>query len=154
MICTERKPIIPLAILVAALLFLLTTPIHYVSGNAWAQPAQTFDPLPAPGKKVPLKDGYYMIYGFDKKPKLGTTIMKVEIFTADGKKDTSFEVKAEAGMPTMKGAHETGDKVFSISKKGGYLLPIPIVMPGEWEVRLTIAKDGKTVLRGRYNFDV
>jgi hypothetical protein len=110
--------------------------------------------MPAPGKKVPLGDGYYLIYGFDKKPKLGTAIMKVEIFTANGKKDTSFEVKADAGMPSMKGAHETGDKTFALSKKGDYLLPIPIVMPGDWEVRFTFSKNGKVVLRGRYNFDV
>ena len=95
-----------------------------------------------------------MIYGFDKKPKLGTVIMKVEIFTAEGKKDTSLEAKADAGMPSMKGAHETGDRAFTVSKKGDYLLPIPIVMPGDWEIRLTISKEGKVIFRGRYNFDV
>jgi hypothetical protein len=107
-----------------------------------------------PGKKVPIGGDSYLIYGFDKKPKLGTLIMKVEIFTKEGKKDTSLEVKADAGMPSMKGAHETGDRPFKLSKKGDYLLPIDIVMPGDWEIRLTLLKEGKVIFRGSYQFDV
>jgi hypothetical protein len=118
------------------------------------QQAPVFSPMAEPGKKVPIGNGFYLIYGFDKRPKLGTVIMKVEIFTPDGKKDTSFQASADAGMPSMKGAHETGDRPFTLSKKGDYLLPISIVMPGDWEIRLTISKDGKILLRGRYNFDV
>jgi len=80
--------------------------------------------------------------------------MKVEIFTKDGKKDTSYEVKADSGVPSMKGAHESGDQPFQLSKKGDYLLPINVVMPGGWEVRFTFLKDGKVVSRGSYQFDV
>ena len=116
--------------------------------------APAFSHMAEPGKKVPIGNGFYLIYGFDKRPKLGTVIMKVEIFAPDGKKDTSFQVSADAGMPSMKGAHETGDRPFTLSKKGDYLLPIGIVMPGDWEIRLTVSKDGKVLLRGRYNFDV
>jgi predicted metalloprotease len=54
----------------------------------------------------------------------------------------------------MKGAHETGDRPFKLSKKGDYLLPIDIVMPGDWEIRLTLLKDGKVIFRGSYQFDV
>ena len=110
--------------------------------------------MPGPGKQVSIGNDYYLIYGFDKKPKLGTVIMKVEIFTREGKKDTSFEVKADAGMPSMKGAHETGDRTFKLSKKGDYLLPIPIVMPGDWEIKLSLLKAGKVIFRGSYQFDV
>ncbi|HVN23235.1 MAG TPA: hypothetical protein VMT71_04650 [Syntrophorhabdales bacterium] len=124
------------------------------TGVPAADKAPTYPSMPGPGKKVPMEGGYYLTYGFDKKPKLGTVIMKVEIFTADGKKTTSVEAKADAGMPSMKGAHETGEKTFAVSKKGDYLLPINIVMPGDWEVRLSILKDGKVIFRGRYNFDV
>ena len=113
-----------------------------------------FSPMPDPGKKVPIGTGYYLVYGFDKRPKLGTIIMKVQVFSAEGKQDTSMEIRADSGMPSMSGAHETGDKLFKLSKKGDYLLPIDIVMPGDWEIRLTITKDGKVVFRGRYNFDV
>jgi hypothetical protein len=113
-----------------------------------------FAPMAGPGKRVSMGNGYYLIYGFDKTPKLGTVIMKVEIFTKEGKKDTSFDLKGDAGMPSMRGAHETGDKAFALSKKGDYLLPVNIVMPGDWEIRLTVAKDGKVIMRGRTNFDV
>ena len=113
-----------------------------------------YSPMPGPGKKVPIDSGRYFIYSFDKQPKLGTVIMKVQIYTGEGKKGTSMEVKADAGMPSMKGAHETGARAFTLSKKGDYLLPINIVMPGDWEIRLTIIQDGKVIFRGRYNFDV
>ena len=82
-----------------------------------------FAPMPDPGKKVPIGNGYYLIYGFDKRPKMGMVIMKVEVFTGEGKKDTTLEIKADAGMPSMGGAHETGDKAFKLSNKGDYLLP-------------------------------
>jgi hypothetical protein len=115
---------------------------------------QEYPPMPAPGKKVPLGEGYYLIYGFAKKPKLGTAIMKVEIFTREGRKDTSLEVRADADMPSMRGAHAMGDRSFQRSRKGDYLLPVPIVMPGDWEVRFTVIKDEKVIFRGRYDFDV
>jgi hypothetical protein len=118
------------------------------------QQTPNYPSMPGLGKKVPIGTDHYLIYGFDKKPKLGTLIMKVEIFTKEGKKDTSMEVKADAGMPSMKGAHETGEQPFKLSKKGDYLLPINIVMPGDWEIRLTLLKEGKVIFRGSYQFNV
>ena len=116
--------------------------------------AQVFETMPGPGKKVPIGNDAYLIYGFDKKPKLGAVIMKVEIFTGSGSKDTSFEVLADSGMPSMRGAHETGEQPLKVSNKGAYLLPVNIVMPGDWEIRITIKKDGKVLFRGSYQFDV
>jgi hypothetical protein len=160
MISTKRLIFL---VLISLLLSLPSLPLYgenreVQKGNnakeATSQQTPAFSPMPEPGKKVPIGNGYYLIYGFDKRPKLGTVIMKVEIFTAEGKKDTSFQASVDAGMPSMKGAHETGDRPFTLSKKGDYLLPISIVMPGDWEIRLTVSKDGKVLLRGRYNFDV
>jgi hypothetical protein len=119
-----------------------------------ALPMPEYLPMPAPGKKVPIGYGYYLIYGFDKQPKLGTVIMKVENFTAEGKKDTSLEVRASADMPSMKGAHIVVERAFKLSKRGDYVTPIDIVMPGDWEIKLTVVKDGKVIFRGRYNFNV
>ena len=124
------------------------------SAASGSQQTPNYPSMPGPAKKVPIGTDYYLIYGFDKKPKLGQLIMKVEIFTKEGKKDTSMEVKADAGMPSMKGAHETGDRPFKLSKKGDYLLPINIVMPGDWEIRLTLLKGGKIIFKGSYQFDV
>lgn len=111
-------------------------------------------PMPAPGKKVPIGNDGYLIYGFDKKPKMGIVILKVEIFTPDGKRNTSMEVHADSGMPSMRGAHETGDQPCKLSKNGDYLVPIDIVMPGDWEVRLTVRKEGRVIFRGSHRFDV
>jgi hypothetical protein len=131
-------------------------PAHMSKSPQDAGAGQTPDypSLAAPGRKISIGNGSYLIYGFDKKPKLGTVIMRVEIFNRAGGKDTSLEVKADAGMPSMRGAHETGDRSFVLSKTGNYLLPINIVMPGDWEIRLTIIKSGKVIFRARYNFDV
>ena len=129
------------------LIFLLGLPLY--AGSQTIYPS-----MPGPGKKVPIGSDHYLIFGFDKKPKLGTVIMKVEIFTKEGRKDTSFEAKADAGMPSMKGAHETGDRPFTLSKKGDYLLPVNIVMPGDWEIRLTILKKGEVIFKGSHQFDI
>jgi len=113
-----------------------------------------YQPLPKPGKKVPIDADHYFIYGFDKPPRLGTPIMKVEIFTIAGKRDTSFVVKGDADMPSMRGAHSSGAKEFSLSAKGIYLLPVWLAMPGDWEVRFTFLQKGKELFRGAYLFDI
>lgn len=158
----RNRTICTACLLIVSLMFLTPWLLYgqEAKGAAGASPAPAaektpvYAPMPGPGKKVPIGSGYYLIYGFEKKPVMGTNIMKLEIFTAEGKKDTSMEAKADADMPSMKGAHETGEKPFIVSKKGDYLLPIPVVMPGAWEIRLTILKEGKVTFRGKYNFDV
>ena len=122
--------------------------------EARAEDATVYVSMPDPGKKVVIGNGYYLIYSFDKKPKLGTVIMKVEIFSADGSKDTSFVLRADTDMPSMRGAHATGDRPFVVSKRRDYVLPINVVMPGTWEIKLTVTKDGRTVYKGRHDFNV
>ncbi|MBI5602130.1 MAG: hypothetical protein HY879_02125 [Deltaproteobacteria bacterium] len=133
--------------------------IHYIGPQSASAASETekqtaYSSMSGPGKKIPLGSGHYFLYGFDKKPKLGIVIMKVEVFTREGKKDTSFQIKADADMPSMRGAHGTGDRPFTLSKKGDYLLPVDIVMPGDWEIRLTLVKEGKVIFRGSYAFNV
>jgi len=113
-----------------------------------------YQPLPKPGGKIPIDASHYFTYGFDKQPKIGMAIMRVEVFNLDGKRDTSFAVKGDADMPSMRGAHSTGDKDFSLSAKGVYLLPVRLVMPGDWEIRFTFVRNGKAVFRGAYLFDI
>lgn len=141
------------AVLLGLLLAMPASHAAHAAPPAAVSPSD-FQLLPKPGKKVPLGPGHYFVYGFTKPPKIAMCIMKVEIFTKDGKRDTSFVVKGDADMPSMRGAHTMGDKNFSLSKKGDYLLPVPIVMPGDWEVRFTFVKDGRTVLRGIHLFDI
>ncbi|KAF0219104.1 MAG: hypothetical protein FD174_2190 [Geobacteraceae bacterium] len=164
MIRVKKPLIIPLILLTLAFPCL---PLHAGSheghqmkagagaaGGAGTGQAPAFAAMPGTGKKVPIGNGAYLIYGFDKKPKMGTIIMKVEAYTPDGKRDTSLEVLGDSGMPSMRGAHETGDQPFKLSRKGEYLLPVNIVMPGDWEIRLTIKKGGKVIFRGSHKFEV
>jgi len=124
------------------------------SSTSGTERAPDLDPMPGPGKKVSIGKEYYFVYGFDKKPAMGTVIMRVEVFTKDGRRETSLEIKGDAGMPSMRGAHETGERSFKLSKNGVYLLPVDIVMPGDWEIKLTFIKAGKVIFRGSYQFDV
>ncbi len=113
-----------------------------------------YQTLPKPGEKVSIDIDHYFTYGFAKQPKLGTAIMRVEIFNRDGKRNTSFTVKGSADMPSMRGTHSSGDKNFALSAKGVYLLPVELVMPGDWEIRFTFVQAGKPVYRGSYRFDL
>jgi hypothetical protein len=139
---------------VAVCLLAIGTMAVGVEAADQAVSAEDYKALPKAGEKVPLGPDGYFVYGFDKPPKLGTAIMRVEIFTRDGRRDTTFDVKGDADMPSMRGAHSTGDKKFSLSARGVYLLPVPLVMPGGWEFRFTFEKNGKAVLRGAYRFDL
>jgi hypothetical protein len=164
MIRSKINRMIPLMLLALAI---PCSPLHAASheghqmksgaaadGQTGTGQAQVFVAMPDPGQKVMLGNDAYLIYGFDNKPKMGTVIMKIQAFNGRGEKDTSFEILADSGMPSMRGAHETGDQPFKLSRKGDYLLPVNIVMPGDWEIRLTVKKEGKIIFRGSYKFDV
>jgi hypothetical protein len=151
----RRNIVMRMLVLVAALSLILcegSLPIAHAATSSSAK--RDYQILPRPGEKIPIGATNYFTYGFVKPPKLGTVIMRVEIFTRDGVRDTSFIVKGDADMPSMRGAHSTGDKDFSLSAKGVYLLPVRLVMPGDWEVMFTFIKDGKKALRGAYLFDL
>ena len=141
--------------LVATLALLLCEmPLPAVVAAAPPAAKRDYQPLPKSGEKIPLGPNHYFTYAFAKPPKLGTAIMRVEIFTREGVRDTSFVVKGDADMPSMRGVHSSGDQTFSLSAKGVYLLPVRLVMPGDWEVSFSFLKGGKTVFRGSYLFDL
>lgn len=122
-----------------------------LKASATKEPA--FITMPAPGEKVPLGNGQYLIYGFVEKPKMGSVIMKIRVFNNKGEKDGSVSIAADVWMPSMPSmgtAHDT----FKLSKKGDYLMPVEITMPGEWEIKITIEKNGKVIYRGSHRFNV
>ena len=141
-----------LLVTLALILCQIPLPVNAATAPSTAKPG--YQVLPKSGEKVPLDSRHYFTYAFAKPPKLGTAIMRVEIFTREGVRDTSFVVKGSADMPSMRGAHSSGDQDFAMSAKGVYLLPVRLVMPGAWEVCFTFLKDGKAVLRGSYLFDL
>lgn len=119
-----------------------------------AAPAAVPPQVARPGQKIPLGAGHYFTYGFTAPPKLGSAIMRVEIFTRNGERDTSFAVKGDVDMPSMRGAHSSGPKPFALSAKGVYLLPVSLVMPGGWEFTFAFERDGKPVFTGVHLFEI
>jgi len=111
-------------------------------------------PVLKAGQKHWIGEQFYFVYEFDKKPQMGTIIMKVQVFSKDGKQDTSLEITGAADMPSMKGAHSSGEQLFKMNKKGDYLLPVNVVMPGDWEVVLNFSKDKKPIYTGSVRFNV
>lgn len=135
---------------IAVLAILLSSILMPGFGNS----EETYQALPGEGKKCPIGKDYYFTYSFDKKPQLGTIILKIELFDKDGKKDSSLAVTGDSGMPSMKGHHDSGEVAFKLNKKSEYLLPVNVVMPGDWEVKLVFKKDNKPIYRGSIKFDV
>lgn len=113
-----------------------------------------FELLPGEGKQCHIGQGYYFEYNFDKTPQMGTVILKVQVFDKDGNKDTSFQITGDTGMPTMRGHHDTGMVDFKKNTKGSYLLPVNIVMPGAWDIRIIFSKNGTPIYKGSVNFDI
>jgi hypothetical protein len=118
-----------------------------------AGPQQSWNVLPGYGKKVWIGQDFYFTYNFDKKPKMGPAVLKVQLFAKGGKRETGWEVVGKSGMPSMSGAHDA-ELAFKLNKKGDYLLPVNFVMPGEWEVRLSFKKGGKILYLGTFKLNV
>ena len=106
------------------------------------------------GKKCWIGEVNYFTWEFDKTPKMGTSILIIKFYDRDGKRVTDVAITGRSDMPSMRGAHDSGQVAFKNNKAGDYLLPVNVVMPGDWEVRLTFSRDGIVIFRGRVMFDV
>jgi hypothetical protein len=93
---------------------------------------EEFTLLPGFGKKCRIGEDYTFVYDFDKTPKMGTSILRIKLLDGEGRKATDLEIIGQSDMPAMRGAHASGDVPFKLNKKGVYLLPVNIVMPGEF----------------------
>jgi hypothetical protein len=131
------------------------------AGSCCASPGLTpqgqepvFQDLPKSGKKCWIGEVNYFTWEFDKTPKMGTSILVVKLYDKDGKRVSDLAVTGRSDMPSMRGAHDSGEVAFKTNKAGDYLLPVSIVMPGDWEVLLTFSRNGIVIFRGRIAFDV
>jgi hypothetical protein len=106
------------------------------------------------GSSTQMGNGLSFTYDFDRSPAMGMVIVKVRVFDRNGKRVTDLRVTGESGMPSMHGAHDSGEVPFKLSKKGDYLLPVNIVMPGTWEIKLRFKKGNDVIFAGRIEFDV
>lgn len=113
-----------------------------------------YSDLPGFGKKCRIDDEFTFTYEFTEKPRMGTAILRIRVFGRDESQSTAFVILGRYDMPSMAGAHDSGEQEFKLNKKGDYLLPVNIAMPGGWEVKLTFKRGDTVVFRGAFRFDV
>jgi len=111
-------------------------------------------PLPGPGKKVKISEDFSFTYEFSQRPQMGTVILVVRVTDKKGAQVVPYKITGRSDMPEMRGAHDSGDVEFKTNKAANYLLPVNIVMPGEWEVQLTFSLNGQAVYYGCLRFTI
>jgi hypothetical protein len=135
-------------------LYILTCLLMVIAGTRMGAAEVEFTPLTKAGHKTPISADLFIVYEFSERPKMGTIVLKIQVFDKDGNKVTPLTIQGRSGMPSMPGHHDSGQVDFKLNRKNIYLLPVDVVMPGDWEVQLTFMKDGKAIFFGRVNFDV
>jgi len=126
----------------------------FLAGRLARAEEPVYTELPGAGKTCRIGDDYTFTYAFDRTPKMGLAILKIKLVDKSGERTTALAITGRSDMPSMAGAHDSGEAPFKLNKKGDYLLPVTIVMPGEWEVRLVFSKGADVVFRGKFRFDV
>jgi hypothetical protein len=141
-----------------ALLLVLTVPLLTAAAVRQARPEKPLRSLTvklpdlAPeGKKNQLPGGGWFTWRFAEKPKLGTAIVKVQLFDKSGARAKDLEFIGESGMPSMP-YHDTGPVKFQLSKKGDYLLPVDILMAGEWELIIRVRQEKREIYAAKVVF--
>lgn len=106
------------------------------------------------GRKNRINDDRWFTWEFDRTPRMGTVVVKVKLFDAAGRRVTDLEITGRSDMSSMRGYHDSGEVKFKVSGKGDYLLPVNVVMPGDWEVVLTFRSGDNVLVSGRISFKV
>ncbi|MFO7660194.1 MAG: hypothetical protein R6V77_04715 [Candidatus Cloacimonadaceae bacterium] len=92
---------------------------------------------------VPLADDKYFKYSFDKKPGIGTSILKVDVYDRKHRRSDDFVVSVLASHPKVKGVRNYEEIQMRVHRKGEFLLPINFDRSGDWELTLRFFKDGR-----------
>lgn len=134
--------------------WLLIVALLLLAAPAWSGTEKDDIQVLAPGKRFEVCDGIYGKWEFTQKPQIGMAILKIQLFDKNDAQVSPYEISGNSGMPSMPGAHDTGDVPFKLNKKRNYLLPVNVVMPGDWEVKLVFRSGETIVLRAAIRFDV
>ncbi len=101
------------------------------------------------GRKHSINNDYYLVYSWQKKPKIGMAVLMVDIFRSkDNKRSDDFKVTANAYMPSMRGSHDTGDRQMKLNKNKRHLIDVNFMMLGDWEIELKVAKNSRELFKG------
>ena len=119
-----------------------------------AQGEPVFQDLAKSGKKCWIGEVNYFTWEFDKTPKMGMSVLIVKLYDKDGRRVSDLTITGRCDMPSMRGAHDTGEVAFKTNRAGDYLLPVNVVMPGDWEIELIFRDGEEIVFRGAIRFDV
>jgi hypothetical protein len=130
------------------------TAIFLLAAMAWPQEPPAEMQLLKPGERFAVSDGIYGKWEFNQTPQIGMVILKIQLYDKNDVKISTLSITGDSGMPSMSGAHDSGDTPFKLNKAQNYLLPINVVMPGDWEVKLIFSQGEKVLLRAVIRFDV
>jgi len=128
--------------------------IFLLAALAWPQDRSEEIKILKDGERFSVNDDIYGKWEFTQKPQIGMVILKVQLFDKNDKKISPLSIMGSYGMPSMPGHHDSGDLPLKLNKSQNYLLPINVVMPGDWEVKLIFSQGEKVLLRAAIRFDV
>jgi hypothetical protein len=110
--------------------------------------------LAGENKKILLPGGESFTYAFAQRPQMGTTVLKIKLLDGQGRPRKDLRITGRSGMPSMGSAHDSGDKAFVLNRKGDYLLPVDVAMPGDWEVHVFFYRGDTLIFHGVIPFEV
>ncbi|MDR3238260.1 MAG: FixH family protein [Spirochaetia bacterium] len=106
------------------------------------------------GKNTAINAQYSFTYEFPEKPKLGTYVLRVNVFKGK-EKVKDLIVLASYDMPSMRGHHGSGKPApMQLNKQNDYLMPVNFVMRGKWEVVLSFQQNGKELYNGIFLVEI
>ena len=62
----------------------------------------------------------------------------IRAFDKNRRPVTNLRLSANAYMPSMRGAHDTGDKPMQLNRSNRYAIPVNFMMLGDWEIEIKV----------------
>jgi hypothetical protein len=128
--------------------------IFLLAALIWPQEPSEEPQVLKSGERFTVSEGITGEWEFSQKPQIGMVIVKIQLFDKNDVKISSLSITGDSGMPSMPGSHDTGDVAFKLNKAKNYLLPVNVVMPGDWAVKLIFSEGETILLRAVIRFDV
>ena len=101
--------------------------------------------LSNPNKAQWISKDYYILYDWNKKPKIGTSILSIKVFDKSKKPVTDLAITADVNNTSQKDTKATGDIALKPNKKDEFIIPVNFLSQGNWEILLKFAKGDKAL---------